>query len=153
MSKHHFYTSRRVNVGLALVDDKVRFNVFYRPLQNTMESDFTLGRSAVIDLNITPGTNKINNMEGFNKMLSIMNFLLHTDPKIIDLLFENYMLEYVEVRDLTSERLINPAELSEKMKDLMPPRTEKEKEYFENVLSEIGKRFDAYKNSETNKKI
>jgi hypothetical protein len=83
----------RAHVGISAFNDKVRFNLYYRPENREFENLDNIHRSPMFNFDISPGSNIIKNPEDLQLFADIMNTLMHLSPASLTTLYEDFLLE------------------------------------------------------------
>jgi hypothetical protein len=110
-SRHRLHTKRRINIGLTVENDRLRFNFYQRKKDSLLEDDMSIGRSTIIDLYIDPNTRKIRNKDELKRLYDILNILTSVDEDTIDFAYETYyisLLSKLESDKLGNLTLLNP---------------------------------------------
>jgi hypothetical protein len=83
----------RAHVGISALNDRVRFNLYYRPQNRELENQDSIHRSPMMNFKITPGTNFIKNPTDLQLFADILNTLMHLSPACLTTLYEDFLLE------------------------------------------------------------
>lgn len=82
---------RRTHFGISAYNDKLRFNLYRRPLRRFLEDIGNVQRSQLFDLGIDLSTQTIKNTHDFEEFLSIFNTLSSLPPADIDSLYFDFV--------------------------------------------------------------
>ena len=93
LSRSRLSILNRVHIGISTFNDKVRFNLYHRPAHQQIESLNSLHRSPVFDLQITPGTNEVKNVQEFQEFVDIFNTVTNLSPAVLDMLYDDFIVE------------------------------------------------------------
>ena len=93
MSRGRLNAHNRVHIGISAYNDKLRFNLYHRPLHHQLEKLESLHRTPVYDLQIKPGTDEVTNLENFQEFVNIFNTVSNLSPAVIDLVYEDFLTD------------------------------------------------------------
>jgi hypothetical protein len=119
LSRSRYAMLNKVHIGISAFNDKIRFNLYHRPAHHLLENLEDLHRSPVFDLQITPGTNEIKNINDYQEFVNILNTVMNLSPAVLGILFEDFQMEktFGATKGLISKRLYNNS-LKDMIKDL-----------------------------------
>ncbi len=90
-TRHNYFN--RIFVGITTYNDKLRFNLYCRPLHNQIEGIGSIHRSPLFDFKIKPGETKIKNLSDFKYFLEVFNALNNINPALIEQVYEEFLYE------------------------------------------------------------
>jgi hypothetical protein len=122
----------RTHIGISAYNDKLRFNLYRRPLYRHIESPLSVHRSQLYDLGIDLKTVKIQNVNEFKEFLSIFNIITSLTSAELDNIFTEF---------------VSNSTLVEEEKEMKEQAENKQKEYDDNRKVSSKKK---YKNSMKN---
>ena len=99
ISRERFNTRRKIHFGIVFENDRLRFNLYHNPNFAKLETDFSLGRSKYIDLNMNSEM-IIQNIDQYKKFLDILNIITSLDSTKLNLLFDYHFRDLYSKMDL-----------------------------------------------------
>ncbi len=103
----------RTFIGISAYNDKLRFNLYWRPLNKGLENLTSVHRSEIFDLSINLNNANITNSKDFGNFLSIVNILSKQSPSSLDKLY----LEFMSGASIDTEYKEYQKEMDKKIKD------------------------------------
>jgi len=122
LSKHRKNLVRKTHIGISAHNDKLRFNLYRRPLDRSIETLNSIHRSKIFDLAIDLKDIKITNTSDFREFISLLNILTNLSSTELDNLYDDFMdnsILFNEEKELIEhENKINNNAASNKKKRL-----------------------------------
>jgi hypothetical protein len=128
LTRHRFNTSRRVQFGILVDNDRVRFNAYLRPSYGQIVNDECLGRSQYIDLNLNKDLS-IQNMDEFKKFMTILDIITSVDNNKLSTLMEYHIKNNIQKVD--ADKLVY-ADL-----DDVEGVSEKQAQFYEELMAKL----------------
>jgi hypothetical protein len=128
LSKHRFNTNRRTQFGILVENDRVRINVYQRPVYGEKEDDGNIGRSQYIDFNLSKDFT-IQDMEEYKKFMTILNIVTSVDNHKLSGLYEYHTKDNVAKIDADK---LKPIDLNE-----LEGISDKQAKYYEDIIAKL----------------